>query len=173
MTGWQVYDILGRTIINLSFMMTTLSSNWCQQVLIWSYRLQIQFSTSVIPVTSTTTLSSRWKPSMLTRGVVTVISLRRMIRFKFRLILETAGLGWVAPSHQNDRGSHSSQETELAQLFGNSSKQVITGIIERYYMDFKICGYEETLQQLILLANGPAVWSEIFLILVYFSCWSY
>ena len=66
-------------------------------------------------------------------------------------------MGWVAPGHQNDRGSHAAKEKDLAQLFGKSSKQVITGIIERYYMDFQICGYEETLRQLKLLAEGPAV----------------
>ena len=71
----------------------------------------------------------------------------------FRLILETAGLGWVAPSHQNDRGSHATKVTDIPQLFGQSSSKVIRGIIERYYMDFKICGYEESLQQLIALAD--------------------
>ena len=66
-------------------------------------------------------------------------------------------MGWVAPGHQNDRGTHASKEKDLARLFGKSSKEVIAGLIDRYYMDFKICGYEDTLQQLKLLAEGPAV----------------
>ena len=70
-----------------------------------------------------------------------------------RMILETAGLGWVAPSHQNDRGSHVTRQTDIRQIFNNISSTVIRGIIERYYMDFKICGYEETLQQLESLAG--------------------
>ena len=71
----------------------------------------------------------------------------------FRSILETAGLGWVAPSHQNDRGSH--QGIKIKEIFTNISSTVISGIIKRYYMDFKICGYEETLQQLETLASNP------------------
>ena len=70
-----------------------------------------------------------------------------------RMILETAGLGWVAPSHQNDRGSHVTRQTDIRQIFSNSSGTVVRGIIERYYMDFKICGYEETLHQLESLAR--------------------
>ena len=73
----------------------------------------------------------------------------------FRSILETAGLGWVAPSHQNDRGSHVTRQTDIGQIFRNISSTVISGIIKRYYMDFKICGYEETLQQLETLASNP------------------
>ena len=65
-----------------------------------------------------------------------------------RLILETAGLDWVAPSHQNDRGSHVTRQINIKQIFTNISRTVISGLIERYYMDFKICGYEETLQEL-------------------------
>ena len=71
----------------------------------------------------------------------------------FRLILETAGLGWVAPSHQNDRGSHATKVTDIPRIFGQSSSKVIRGIIERYKMDFKICGYEQSLQQLISMAD--------------------
>ena len=70
----------------------------------------------------------------------------------FRSILETAGLGWVAPSHQNDRGSHVTRNVK--EIFTNISSTVISGIIKRYYMDFKICGYEETLQQLETLASN-------------------
>ena len=73
----------------------------------------------------------------------------------FRSILETAGLGWVAPSHQNDRGSHVTEEKKIKEMFTNISSTVISGIIKRYYMDFKICGYEETLQQLETLASNP------------------
>ena len=71
-----------------------------------------------------------------------------------RSILETAGLGWVAPSHQNDRGSHVTKQADIGQIFRNSSRTVIRRIMERYYMDFKICGYEETLQQLELLTRN-------------------
>ena len=71
----------------------------------------------------------------------------------FRLILETAGLGWVAPSHQNDRGSHATKVTDIPRIFGQSSSKVIRGIIERYNMDFRICGYEQSLQQLISMAD--------------------
>ena len=72
-----------------------------------------------------------------------------------RMILETAGLGWVAPSHQNDRGSHVTKQINIGQIFANISRTVMRGLIERYYMDFKICGYEETLQQLETLAKDP------------------
>ena len=69
------------------------------------------------------------------------------------MILETAGLGWVAPSHQNDRGSHVTRQTDIRQIFNNISSSVIRRIMERYYMDFKICGYEQSLQQLISMAD--------------------
>ena len=71
-----------------------------------------------------------------------------------RMILETAGLGWVAPSHQNDRGSHVTRQTDIKQIFNNISSTVIRRIMERYYMDFKICGYEDALHQLELLTRN-------------------
>ena len=120
-------------------------------------RLPTQLLTSATPVTSTIMLWSRWRLS--TRMWGDCLSYQIAI-LKYcstcRLILDTAGLGWVAPSHQNDRGSHSTRKTDIPAIFGNSSKEVIRGIIQRYHMDFKICGYEETLQQLLLLVGDTA-----------------
>ena len=52
----------------------------------------------------------------------------------------------MAPVHANNRGSHN--KYEVAELFRGSSREDIIGIISRFYMDFRICGYDETIRQL-------------------------
>ena len=63
-----------------------------------------------------------------------------------RHILQTAGAGWIAPAHANNRGSHKTYDME--DIFMNSSSEDVMGIVERYHMDFRICGYEETMETL-------------------------
>ena len=36
----------------------------------------------------------------------------------------------------------------MEDIFRNSSSEDLQGIVERYYMDFRICGYEETMETL-------------------------
>ena len=64
----------------------------------------------------------------------------------FRKILSTLGANWLVPTHANDRGSHKSYN--LSEMFVNSTKEDIQGIIDRFYLDFRICGYEDTLKDL-------------------------
>ena len=52
----------------------------------------------------------------------------------------------MAPVHANNRGSHNNYD--VAELFRGSSREDIIGIINRFYMDFRICGYDETIRQL-------------------------
>ena len=62
------------------------------------------------------------------------------------LLLESVGAGWIAPAHANNRGSHKTYDME--DIFMNSSSEDVMGIVERYHMDFRICGYEETMETL-------------------------
>ena len=39
-------------------------------------------------------------------------------------------------------------QAEIAELFLNSSKVDIAAILKRYHMDFRICGYEDTMKTL-------------------------
>ena len=61
-------------------------------------------------------------------------------------ILETAGAGWIVPAHANNRGSHKTYNME--EIFVNSSSEDVRGIVDRYYMDFRICGYDDTMETL-------------------------
>ena len=54
----------------------------------------------------------------------------------------------VQSFHSNSRGANKIASDKVENLFKNSSKEVISKIIERYYPDFRVCGYDETLQQL-------------------------
>ena len=42
----------------------------------------------------------------------------------------------------------------MEDIFRNSSGEDLRGIVERYYMDFRICGYEETMQTLRTLSDS-------------------
>ena len=66
--------------------------------------------------------------------------------FYARKILTASGAEWVAPVHANNRGSHNNYD--VARLFSGSSREDIIGIINRFYMDFRICGYDATIRQL-------------------------
>ena len=65
--------------------------------------------------------------------------------------MAASGAGWLVAAHANDRGSHKSYN--LSAIFKNSSKEDIRGIINRFYMDFRLCGYDDTLEELETLSN--------------------
>ena len=70
----------------------------------------------------------------------------------FRLILDAAGVGHlIEDSHLNDRGSNQINMSQLSSMFENTESQVIEAIITRFYPDFRICGYDDTMKQLKLL----------------------
>ena len=52
------------------------------------------------------------------------------------------------------RGSHKTYDME--QIFRNSSSEDIRGIVERYYMDFRICRYDETMETLRRISEMKA-----------------
>ena len=67
----------------------------------------------------------------------------------FRIILETAEVGhWVEDSHLNSNGAASIETSQVQELFNNSDPSVINQLVRRYYPDFKICGYDDTLSDL-------------------------
>ena len=41
--------------------------------------------------------------------------------------------------------------SQLSSMFENTESQVIEAIITRFYPDFRICGYDDTMKQLKLL----------------------
>ena len=68
-----------------------------------------------------------------------------------RDILEPSGLGWVSPAHANNHGSHSLQAGDVTKIFGEVAKADIVTLLSRYKMDFTVCGYEDTLEELLSL----------------------
>ena len=66
-----------------------------------------------------------------------------------RAILEGRGLGWVAPTHKNNHGSSSSNSQKVGYLFENTTKGEIKAIAEKYRLDFELCGYEDTLDEML------------------------
>ena len=65
---------------------------------------------------------------------------------QFRIILEAAGVGqWVIDSHLNVNGAATANKSQVYDLFINSGRDVIQKLIKRYYPDFKLCGYLDTL----------------------------
>ena len=70
-----------------------------------------------------------------------------------RDILEPSGLGWVSPAHANNHGSHSLQAGDVTKIFEKVAKADITTLLSRYKMDFKVCGYEDTLEELVNLTK--------------------
>ena len=69
-------------------------------------------------------------------------------------ILQTVGAGWIAPAHNNNRGSH--KKYNMEEIFANSSSEDIRGIVERFNMDFRICGYDDTLETLRKISEMKA-----------------
>ena len=66
-----------------------------------------------------------------------------------RTILEAAGVGdWVQTSHLNSRGAHKISAEDVVTLFRSSSAAVLSSIIDRFYPDFTVCGYHDTLAEL-------------------------
>lgn len=61
-------------------------------------------------------------------------------------ILETAGAGWIAPAPVNSRGSH--KKYNMEKILVNSSSKDFRGIVERFNIDFRLFGYEDTLETL-------------------------
>ena len=75
------------------------------------------------------------------------------IYYCFRDILEPSGLGWVSPVHANNHGSHTLQPGDVTKIFEKVARQDIITLLKKYKMDFKVCGYEDTLQELISLTE--------------------
>ena len=50
--------------------------------------------------------------------------------------------------HLNSRGANKKTPEEITKLFVDSTSEVISAIIDRYYADFRVCGYDDTLQLL-------------------------
>jgi len=65
-----------------------------------------------------------------------------------RKLLTECGLGWVVPSHTNDHGAASIQDHNLHRMFSNLPARIISSLVDKYFLDFKFCGYDETLQSL-------------------------
>ena len=97
-------------------------------------------------VTMIMMLWSTWKHSPRTAGGWRYYVHCTRKHFYDRKILTASGAEWVAPVHANNRGSHN--KYDVAELFSGSSREDIIGIINRFYMDFRICGYDETIRQL-------------------------
>ena len=49
---------------------------------------------------------------------------------------------------------------DVDRIFGNSSLADIRGIIRRYEMDFRVCGYDDTLAELLQLEKRMSAWSN-------------
>ena len=45
----------------------------------------------------------------------------------------------------------------MEEIFRNSSSEDVRGIVERYYMDFRICGYEDSLREMQMLLTGNEI----------------
>merc|ERR1711892_211765 len=70
-----------------------------------------------------------------------------------RKLLTECGLGWVVPSHTNDHGTASLSDHNLERMFNQVPARFIRGLVDRYFLDFKFCGYEETLHTLQMIAK--------------------
>ena len=70
-----------------------------------------------------------------------------------RDILEASGLGRLSPIHNNNHGSHTLSPGDVTKLFAKTNKEDIVAYVEKYKLDFKVCGYEETLKELVELTK--------------------
>ena len=73
--------------------------------------------------------------------------------FPFRDILEERGLGWVAPAHKNNHGSNTISRLKVETVFANSTKSEIRALVEKYRLDFRLCGYEDTLEEMVKISE--------------------
>ena len=85
-----------------------------------------------------------------TQGIMILIVVDK-VTTTFRDILEPSSLGWVSPGHANNHGSHTLQAGDVTKIFAKVSKSDIVTLLSKYKMDFKVCGYEETLEELTKL----------------------
>ena len=77
---------------------------------------------------------------MMIQGVTDdkVILFQSRIFQIFRKLFEVAGVSdKIETSHLNSRGANKKSPEEIAELFKNSSRKVVTAIINRYYADFR------------------------------------
>ena len=71
-----------------------------------------------------------------------------MFTSNFRLVLEAAGVShWVEDSHLNVNVGATAEKSRVQELFGSAEPDVIRKLIRRYYPDFKLCGYLDTLSE--------------------------
>ena len=66
-------------------------------------------------------------------------------------ILKAATGGEIKLKHLNDHSKASGGEFDksfLIQLFANTSKETLGGILDAYSRDFLMCGYEQTLYEM-------------------------
>ena len=66
-------------------------------------------------------------------------------------ILKAATGGEIKLKHLNDHSKASGGDFDksfLLQLFGNTSKETLGGILDAYSKDFLMCGYNQTLYEL-------------------------
>ena len=59
----------------------------------------------------------------------------------------------VETSHSNNHGAHSLQAGNLSRLFQRTAKTDIGRFAARYRLDFQLCGYQDTLDHLLMLAS--------------------
>ena len=50
--------------------------------------------------------------------------------------------------HLNSRGANQKTKEDIEKLFEKTESKVLRNIIDKYYADFKVCGYVETLELL-------------------------
>ena len=69
-------------------------------------------------------------------------------KINFRIILEAAGVGGlVSDSHFNVNGAASAEKSRVQELFSGLDTDVIQKLVRRYYPDFRLCGYLDTLSE--------------------------
>ena len=56
--------------------------------------------------------------------------------------------------HLNSRGANKKSKEDIKKLFQDIGRNSLNNIIEKYYADFKVCGYEETLDLLKNMAKN-------------------
>ena len=98
----------------------------------------------------------KWRLSPRMPGTQLGTAQSQLFHTMFRFLLTSSGLGWLAPSHKNVHGSNSLASQNITNLFSNSSSSTIEKIISRYEKDFRLCGYEDTMQELQVLAKQKA-----------------
>ena len=89
------------------------------------------------------------------------------------MLLKNAGLGWASIHHRNKHGNHNItwvhditryisakiipvvfSKINLDKVFNGVPSDVLEGLLRKYEMDFRICGYSETLAEFKALIDG-------------------